>query len=64
MNDVCSLFSSEAGPGGMIYFFFFLSLFVFHKKMAIEDEQHEPMLRHDDLAEQIEHMEPLAVGGM
>ncbi|EPB92636.1 hypothetical protein HMPREF1544_00650 [Mucor circinelloides 1006PhL] len=30
--------------------------------MAIEDEQHEPMLRHDDLAEQIEHMEPLAVG--
>lgn len=32
--------------------------------MAIENEQHEPMLRHDDLTEQIEHMEPLAVGGM
>lgn len=32
--------------------------------MTIEEEQHEPMLRHDDLAEQIEHMEPLAVGGM
>ncbi|KAF1800489.1 amino acid permease-domain-containing protein [Mucor lusitanicus] len=30
--------------------------------MTIEEEQHEPMLRHDDLAEQIEHMEPLAVG--
>ncbi|KAL9554593.1 hypothetical protein MBANPS3_002735 [Mucor bainieri] len=30
--------------------------------MTIENEQHEPMLRHDDLAEQIEHMEPLAVG--
>lgn len=25
--------------------------------------EEEPMLRHDELAEQIEHMEPLAVGG-
>lgn len=32
--------------------------------MTIEEEQNEPMLSHDDLAEQIGHMEPLAVGGM
>jgi hypothetical protein len=34
--------------------------------MVVEDvriEQHEPMLGHDELMEQIGHMEPLAVGG-
>ncbi|KAI7907678.1 amino acid/polyamine transporter I [Cokeromyces recurvatus] len=32
--------------------------------MTIEDqnEQHEPMLQHESLIEQIEHMEPLAIG--
>lgn len=37
--------------------------------MAITDnilsEQHEPMLgQHEEVNEQIEHMEPLAVGGI
>lgn len=27
------------------------------------DERHEPMLKHDELSEQIGHMEPLALGG-
>jgi hypothetical protein len=31
--------------------------------MTIIEEQNEPMLRHEELAEQIGHMEPLAVGG-
>lgn len=31
--------------------------------MTTHEEQNEPMLRHDELAEQIGHMEPLAVGG-
>lgn len=30
---------------------------------GVDEEQHEPMLGHDDLVEQINHMEPLAVGG-
>jgi hypothetical protein len=47
----------------------FFLFFVFSKisfPMTIrdgEEEQDEPMLRHDDLVEQINHMEPLAVGG-
>lgn len=28
------------------------------------EEQHEPMLRHNELTEQIENMEPLAIGGI
>lgn len=45
----------------IILLFFFSFDFI---KMTIEEEQNEPMLNHDDLAEQIGHMEPLAVGGM